>query len=162
MFDTLGPAATWEYVGKISPAIPTLRKLVDHMEGTVNSYRRYKKHTVTNTGDDITKLMVMFQESALHRHVDGRKIDVKEKFTDVWTKGFNIVSKGESLTRWSESRSQLQPVRDSDVIEDYDMTLSELEERMELEGGECIINLGVDMWEFASDDAPSPSMSNGS
>lgn len=156
----MGPTATWEYVGKISPAIPTLRKLVDHMEGTVNSYRRYKKHTVTSTEDDIAKLMVMFQESILHRHVDGRKVEAKEKFTDIWTKGFNIVSKGESLTRWFENRNQLQPVRDCDVTDDYDdPTLSELEEEYEFEDERGYgFNLGgYGMWESASDDAPSPS-----
>jgi len=158
VFDTMGPTTTWDYVGKISPAIPTLRKLVDHMEGTVNNYRRYKKHTVTNTEGDISKLMVMFQESALYCHVDGRKVGAKEKFVDVWTKGFNIVSKGESLTRWFENRSELQPVRDNVVTDDYDEpTLSELEE-MELEGeGDYTINFHSHMWEFASDNAPSSS-----
>ena len=156
----MGPTATWEYIGKISPAIPTLRKLVDHMEGTVNSYRCYKKHTVTSTKDDIAKLMIMFQESTLHRHVDGRKVEAKEKFTDIWTKGFNIVSKGESLTRWFERRSEFQPVRDSDVIEDYDdLTLSELEET-EFEDHGYIMSLGRNVWKFAGDDAPSPSTSS--
>ena len=154
----MGPTATWEYVGKISPAIPTLRKLVDHMEGTVNSYRRYKKHAVTSTEDDIAKLMAMFQESDLHRHVNGREVDDREKFTDIWVKGFNIVSKGESFARWFKARSELQPVKDSNVTNDYGPTLSELEEVMDLddEGG-YIINLDRHVWRFDSDDAPSPS-----
>ena len=157
----MGPTTTWEYVRKISPAIPTLRKLVDHMKGTVNSYRRYKKHTVTSTGDDITKLMIMFRESALHCHVDKREVEADEKFVDIWAKGFNIVSKGESLTRWFENRSQLQPVRDSDVTDDYDeMTFSELEEEMELtDEREYIINLDGHMWAFDNDGVPSPRMS---
>ena len=129
----MGPTATWEYVGKISPAIPTLRKLVDHMEGTVNGYPRYKKHTVTNTEDDIAKLMAMFQESEFHRHINGREIEVKEKFVDVWAKGFNVAMKGESLTRWFKNRSELQPVKDNNITNDYDdPTFSELEE-MELD-----------------------------
>ena len=130
----MGPTATWEYVGKISPAIPTLRKLVDHMEGVVNHYRRYKKHTITSTEDDIFKLMTMFQDSDLHHHVDGREVDVREKFTDIWAKGFNTVSKGESLTRWFKSRSELQPVKGDYISDDYnDPTFSELEEEMGLE-----------------------------
>lgn len=130
----MGPTATWKYVGKISPAIPTLRKLVDHMEGTMNSYRRYKKHTVTNTEDDITKLMMVFQESELHRHINGKKVDAKEKFADIWAKGFNIVLKGESLTRWFKGRSEFQPVKGSDIMSnDNDPIFSELEEEMELE-----------------------------
>jgi hypothetical protein len=55
-FDTMGRRGTWEYIGKISPAIPTLRKLVDHMEGTVNNYRRYKRHAVKSVEDDIARL----------------------------------------------------------------------------------------------------------
>jgi hypothetical protein len=129
----MGPTATWEYVGKISPAIPTLRKLVDYMEDTVNSYRRYKKHTVANAEDDIAKLMTMFQELNFHRHIDGRNVEVKEKFADIWLKGFDIVSKGESLTRWFKNRSELQPVRDIGVTDDGDRpTVSELDEEMEL------------------------------
>ena len=129
VFDTMGPTATWEYVGKISPAIPTLRKLVDHMEGSVNNYRRYKKHAVRSTEDDIARLMVLFQESALYRHVNGREVGVKEKFTNVWLKGFNIVSKGESLIRWFETRSEFQPVVDNGNTGDYgSLTSSELEE----------------------------------
>jgi hypothetical protein len=160
VFDTMGPTTTWEYVGKISPAIPTLQRLVDHMEGTVNNYRRYKKHTVKTTKDDVAKLMTLFQESMLHCHVDGREVEAKEKFTDVWAKGFNTVSKGETLTQWFESRSELQPVRDNSVTEDYDdPTLSELEEEMEDEEG-YIIDLHAHMWEFSGDDAPSPSMSS--
>jgi hypothetical protein len=161
-FDTMGPTATWEYVGKISPAIPTLRKLVDHMEGTVNNYRRYKKHTVKSTEDDIAKLMVMFRESMLHRHIDGREVEVKERFTDVWSKGFNTVSKGESLARWFENRSELQPVMDNDVTEDYDdPTFSELEEEMGSDDEDWYaLNLHTHLWEFSGDDAPSPSTSS--
>ena len=163
MFDRLGPTTTWEYVGKISPAIPTLRRLVDHMEGTVNSYRRYKKHTVKSAEDDVAKLMLIFHESAVHRHVDGRKVEAKEKFPDIWTKGFNIVSKGESLARWFENRSELQPVRGDGTTEDYDYpTLSELEEEMQWEDERGYpIDLGRHgMWWGASDDALSLSTSS--
>lgn len=152
----MGPSATWEYVGKISPAIPTLRKLVDHVEGTVNSYRRYKKHTVPSTEADITKLMVTFQESALYSHVNGREVGDKEKFVDVWAKGFNILARGESLTRWFENRSELRPVREDRVTrDDGDPTLSELEEMM-AEDEDYVINLDGHIWEFGSEDAPSP------
>jgi len=158
----MGPTTSWEYVGKISPAIPTLRRLVDRMEGTVNSYRRYKKHTVKSAEDDVAKLMLMFHESAVHHHVDGRKVEGKEKFTDIWTKGFNIVSKGESLARWFENRSELQPARDNSFMEDYGMTFSELEEEMEwTDEREYPIDLGGhDMWWRTSDDAPSSSASS--
>ena len=128
VFDRMGPTVTWEYVGKFSPAIPTLQKLVDHMEGTVNNYRRYKKHAVRSTEDDVAGLMVLFQESSLYRHIDGREVEAKEKFVDVWSKGFTIVSKGESLIRWFENRSELQPMVDSGVTGDYNVpTFSEEE-----------------------------------
>ena len=157
IFDTMGPTATWEYVGKISPAIPTLRSLVDHMEDTVNSYRRYKKHTVTSTEDDVAKLMGIFRESALYRHIDGRKVEAREKFADIWANGFKTVSKGESLTRWFESRSELQLMRDDSVMEDYnDPTLSELEMEFEDESG-YMINLHSHIWESTNNDAPSTS-----
>ena len=154
-FDTMGPTASWEYIGKISPAIPALRRLVDHMEGTVNNYRRYKKHTVRSTEDDIASLMVVFQESALYRRVDGRQVCAKERFVDIWARGFNTVSKGESLTRWFKNRSELQLTRYNDVGDYNEPTRSELEE-MELEDdyGSTINLHSRHMWEF-NDDAPS-------
>ena len=156
VFDTLGPSATWEYVGKISPAIPMLRKLVDHMEGTLNNYRRYKKHTVPSTEADITKLMATFQESTLYDHVNGRTVKDREKFVDIWARGFDIVLKGESLARWFENRSELRPARQDRVAkDDGDMTLSELEEIM-AEEEDYVINLDRYIWEPGSEDAPSP------
>ena len=155
VFDTLGPSATWEYVGKISPAIPTLRKLVDHMEGTVNKYRRYKKHTVPSTEGDVMKLMVTFQESMLYDHVNGRTVKDREKFVDIWAKGYDIVSKGESLARWFDNRSELRPVRQDRVAkDDGDMTLSELEEEI-AEEEDYVINLDRHIWDPGCEDTPS-------
>lgn len=155
----MGPTATWDYIGKISPAIPTLRRLVDHVEGTVNVYRRYKKHTIKSAEDDITGLMVMFQESGLYDRVPGRKVEAREKFVDTLARGFNIVSKGESLTRWFKNRSELQPVRDDGVSEYYDdPTPSELEE-MDSGDDYSYINLHHRVWLPAGDDAPNESMS---
>jgi len=95
----------------------------------------------------------MFRESGLYHHSRGRKVEIKEKFTDTWAKGFNIVSKGESLTRWFESRSELRPVSADGVTED-DLTFSDLAE-MNLDGeGEYIIDLHSHMWESVDDDAP--------
>ena len=158
----MGPTATWEYVGKISPAIPTLRKLVDHMEDTVNTYRRYKKHTTRSTEDDITRLMAMFQESKLYHRVNEREVGDREKFADIWGKGFDIVLKGESVKRWFENRSQSSSVAydgiagddvagDDDVVGDDNVGMEE----MELENGYGYgINLHHDMWESIND-APS-------
>ena len=157
VFDTMGPTTTWDYVGKISPAIPKLRRLVDHMEGTVNSYRRYKKHTVTSAEDDVAKLMAMFHESAIHCHVDGRKVKPNEKFPDVWTNGFNIVAKGDSLARWFRNRSELQSVTDDGTTENYDPTPSELDEMEWTDERGYRIDVSRYMWEFTSDDAPSSS-----
>jgi hypothetical protein len=126
MFDAMGPTATWEYVGKISPAIPTLRKLVDHMENTINHYRRYKKHTVRGTEDDVAKLMALFQGSTIYTRTGGRKVELKERFVDIWARGFGVVSKGESLTRWFKNRKELLLVRENGVAEDYeDLMLSD-------------------------------------
>ena len=159
----MGPTATWpgDYVGKISPAIPTLRKLVDHMESTVNTYRRYKKHTVRNADDDIAGLMVLFQESAIYDRVDGRVVEKMEKFADILARGFNIVSSGESLSRWFKNRSELRPAGDSDVTGDYDDPIfSELEDMDSGDDYGHVINLHRHVWEFPDDDALSGNASD--
>ena len=126
----------------------------------MNNYRRYKKHTVRSIEDETTSLMVMFQESALYRHVGGRQVCAKERFADIWARGFNTVSKGESLTRWFKNRSELQLTK-YNGMDDYDeLTWSELEE-MELEDnyGSMINWHSRHIWEF-SDDAPSRNTSS--
>jgi len=106
-----------------------------------------------STEDNIAKLMVMFQELGLYHHSRGRKVEIKEKFMDTWAKEFNIVSKGELLTQWFESWSELRPVGTDGVTED-DLTFSDLAE-MDLDGeGEYIIDLHSHMWESVGDDAP--------
>ena len=108
----------------------------------MNNYRRYKKHAVRNTEDDVARLVVLFQESALYRHIDGREVNTKEKFADVWSKGFNIVSKGESLARWFEHRNELQPVAEKSVTEGYSNPTFSKPEEMDWEDDcEYIINL---------------------
>ena len=96
--------------------------------------------------------MVIFQEPALYHHIDGREVEAKEKFIDVWAKGFSIVLKGNSLSWWFKNQSELQPANNGDGTGDYDdPTFSELEE-MELDDDfGYIIDMHSHMWESASD-----------
>ncbi|TFY51054.1 hypothetical protein EVJ58_g10762 [Rhodofomes roseus] len=71
-FESLGPHATWELLGRMSAAIPCLRQLKDHIEAQFNHYFRGKSHTTPAAEDDITKLSQAFHDSKVHLHVPGR------------------------------------------------------------------------------------------
>ena len=53
-------------IGHISPAIPALRKIKDHVEAEFNHYRRGKSHTSPEAEEDIRKLQEALHHSKVH------------------------------------------------------------------------------------------------
>ncbi|EKM48682.1 uncharacterized protein PHACADRAFT_189093 [Phanerochaete carnosa HHB-10118-sp] len=84
LFLAFGPHATWEYIKKISAAIPTLRKIKDHVEATVNHYRRGKSHSSPEREEDVAKLQEMYAKQRTHAYTANRHLtnssDVAEDY----------------------------------------------------------------------------------
>ncbi|KAG1744516.1 uncharacterized protein EDB91DRAFT_1236493 [Suillus paluster] len=88
-YHLFGPGATWTYLHKISPAIPTLRALQRHMESKFKTITRGAYHGIPDKEADVTKLTDQYIKSNLHVHEPGRQIKAtaKNKAEDFVTTG---------------------------------------------------------------------------
>lgn len=105
-FASLGPGVTWEFIGKISSAIPSLRKLKDHFENEWNTYSRYQKHTHPDYQADIERLERAYLVAKLHCKVEGRKLGENHKDTDYVQTGAVAINTGKPISRWQARRKR--------------------------------------------------------
>lgn len=105
-FASFGPGVTWKFIGKISAAIPTLRKLKDHFEDEWNVYSRYERHTHPDYEDDIERLAQRYAEAKLHCGVQGRKVNDNAKSADYIQDGAKAIATGKPISRWQTRRKQ--------------------------------------------------------
>ncbi|KAH9842001.1 uncharacterized protein C8Q71DRAFT_700921 [Rhodofomes roseus] len=105
-FELLGPHASWELLGRTSAAIPTLRKIKDHVELQFNHYCRGKSHTSPDAEEDISKLVQAFHDSKVHKYTAGRK--AKNKCVDVMVKGSESARITKSMDSYYEKRKREQ------------------------------------------------------
>lgn len=105
-YHSMGPGATMEYLKKISPAIPTLRKVQRHMERQFNTAARGSRHGIPDKEPDVAKLTVEYTTSELHAHVPGRKIKVAgDRSKDVITDGAIELEKSKTINEWFRKRT---------------------------------------------------------
>ena len=105
-FASIGPGVTWDYISRISAAIPTLRKLKDHCQYEWNNYTRYKKHTAPDYEEDLKALCASYDASGIHRKTEGRKLHSKDTFADAHGKGEIAMIQGKVIARWHERRER--------------------------------------------------------
>jgi predicted SnoaL-like aldol condensation-catalyzing enzyme len=93
---------------KWSPAVPALRAVRDHVEATVNPYRRYKHHSAPDTEDDINKLVAYFVDTDIFQCKPKRKGQISEagRFPNAVQLGLQKLQKddGAYLEAWWEGR----------------------------------------------------------
>jgi hypothetical protein len=99
-FALFGPGVTWQYIAKISVAIPSFRKLKDRFEHEWNSYSRYQKHTHPDYQDDIRRLATTYAAAKLSCKVAGQKLSDKHKCVDYVRDGSNAVNAGKPIINW--------------------------------------------------------------
>ncbi|KAH9915000.1 uncharacterized protein B0H18DRAFT_886378 [Fomitopsis serialis] len=104
IFELMGPYATWELLGRMSAAIPCLRKLKDHIESEFNHYHRGKSHTSPDAEEDIAKLHQALRDSKVHQYIAGRRVTKKNKYPDVMREGSNPVKMKKALDSFYEKR----------------------------------------------------------
>ena len=73
-YRSMGPGATMDYLKKISPAIPTLRRVQRHMESEFGTNKRGAYHSAPEKEKDIALLSGQYVQSALHKYNAGRKL----------------------------------------------------------------------------------------
>lgn len=104
-FAAIGPGNSWEYIGRISPAIPTLRDVQDHVQYTINPYPRYKKHTSPDAEKDIKTLCVYYTTHRVHRAGQVRKASVADTPRDLVRRGAEESLLTKAIKRWVDKRS---------------------------------------------------------
>ncbi|KAF9787416.1 hypothetical protein BJ322DRAFT_1107483 [Thelephora terrestris] len=103
-FDSAGPGVTWEYIKRISAAIPTLRKVKDHFQYHWNNYLRYGKHSSPTYENDITLLRASYNISEIHVKQKGEEALASGKVIQKWHKRRERNVSEKQL--WSESESE--------------------------------------------------------
>ncbi|TDL27181.1 hypothetical protein BD410DRAFT_714083 [Rickenella mellea] len=105
-FASLGPYATWEYINKISPAIPTFRAVKDHIEDELGACARGKSHTLPAKENDVSKLAKIYSTQDLHRPTPKRKIKNRlDKSQDFVQRGIEQLQTTSVMDRWWENRT---------------------------------------------------------
>jgi hypothetical protein len=103
----MGPGATMEYLGKVSPAIPTLRKVQRHMEHQFLTLARGAHHGIPEKEQDVSTLAAQYTKSELHINKPGRQIKGgnDDKASDYITVGANNLERLGTIENWFTRRS---------------------------------------------------------
>ncbi|KAG1724660.1 hypothetical protein EDB19DRAFT_1644419 [Suillus lakei] len=106
-YHSFGPGATWTYLHKISPAIPTLRALQRHMESEFKTITRGTYHGIPDKEADITKLTDQYIKSNLHVYEPGRQIKAtaRNKAEDFVTMGAIDIEHLGTFDNWWRNRA---------------------------------------------------------
>ncbi|KAJ7591505.1 hypothetical protein C8J56DRAFT_1003957 [Mycena floridula] len=83
-----GPHLNWEYLKKLHPAIPVIRK----------------KHTTPKREPDVAKLEQSYRESTFHVYQPGREVPVKSRVKDYLNQGGIEIQTGPTILNWAEGR----------------------------------------------------------
>ncbi|KAJ3757148.1 hypothetical protein EV360DRAFT_46664 [Lentinula raphanica] len=103
-YRSFGPGATIEYVGRISPGIPTFERVNRHVENEFGTVSRGAKHGVPNKEEDVKLLLEHYVADELHVYKQGRTGGFAE---DITSKGaLDVHNKArEWFEKWKLERS---------------------------------------------------------
>lgn len=106
---SFGPEATFEYIRKVSPAIPTLRAVKDSVASQFGTLKgRGKKHSKPSKDGDIEVLRETYNTLNLYTIQSGRKFHSgDDRASDFITLGASdlLSASGGALERWWFNRS---------------------------------------------------------
>lgn len=105
IYSASGPNASWDYLKRITPLIPTLRAVADHIEDMYGTTTSGKHHHQVDHQKDIEVLLPLIRDDDLHSiHKDGRT-SRDGSSVDVISTGVLSFVKGNTLQRWHETRN---------------------------------------------------------
>ncbi|KAH7917005.1 hypothetical protein BV22DRAFT_1027111 [Leucogyrophana mollusca] len=104
-YHSLGPGATWGYLHKVSPCIPTLRALQRHMEDEFKTVTRGSRHGTPAKDADVSKLTEQYVKSGIHEYQAGRHLKAKNQAEDYLTMGVIDLERQGTIDSWWDSRS---------------------------------------------------------
>ena len=112
-YRSLGPGGTMEYITKISPAIPTLRKVQRHKEKQFNTNTRGADHGTPDKEKDVTLLSTQYMKSQLYLEIPGRQIkNLGDRAVDVSTAGAVNLERLNTIGDWFDRRSPKRSIEE--------------------------------------------------
>lgn len=103
-FSVVGPYADWDYIGQTSASIPCQRKVKDHVEDSINHFRRYKAHTSPEKEEDVARLQASYKASEIHVYKAGRRLEAKDKVLDAIRIGSDFNKLPRTFEKWVAGR----------------------------------------------------------
>ncbi|KAJ7863951.1 hypothetical protein B0H14DRAFT_2574605 [Mycena olivaceomarginata] len=122
-YRSMGPAATMEYMGKVSPTIPALRKVQRHMEQQFHTNKHGARHGVPDKEKDVAKLITHYVTSKLHTFEGSQKLK-KAGSEDYITVGADNLERLKTIEKWFERCSHARQTG-KDWSDDQDSILLE-------------------------------------
>lgn len=104
----LGPFATWEYIKKISGAIPVMRSVKDHVEAEFNHFCRGKSHTDPGKEADIDLLQKSYRSTKAHLYCAGRTLPDVAKAKDYIHDGSQTTKLQATIDRWNDKQLKVR------------------------------------------------------
>jgi hypothetical protein len=112
-YRSLGPGATMDYMRKISPAIPTLRRVQRHMENQLNTNTRGACHHVPDKERDVALLTAQYTKSQLYCEIPCRKVkSSSDKAVDYITVGAINLERLNTIDDWFDHQSPERSVEE--------------------------------------------------
>lgn len=124
----VGAADSWAFLRKITPAIPSLAKLADHVE-TLLQNTRGSKHVVSDAESDIRKLCNAYLEAEIFQIQPGREAKVDD-IKDITSAGIERILSTDLIAKWAAKRTRPRTAQEvwglNDAEEDGDHPTSSL------------------------------------
>ncbi|KAJ7722007.1 hypothetical protein B0H16DRAFT_1790019 [Mycena metata] len=124
-YRSMGPGATMEYMGKVSPAIPALRKVQRHMENQFKTTARGARHGVPDKEKDVAKLTAHYVTSKLHTYTAGRELKTLHA-SDFVSEGANALERLDTIKNWFNRRTHARATGEDWTEEINDLLLEPL------------------------------------
>lgn len=58
---------SWGYIKEVSPSIPAMRAVIDHVQYNINRFARYRRHSSPSAKGDIDRLAKSYRENKVHK-----------------------------------------------------------------------------------------------
>lgn len=109
-YRSFGPGARFDYIKKISPAIPTLRGVKEAIRNQFQTLlARGKRHGKPAKDDDVALLVKMYQMLDAHSAHQGGRIlrNADDRLKDVSTLGVQEIFNSDTAQRWWQERRKV-------------------------------------------------------
>lgn len=106
-YRSMGPGTLFEYIRKMSPAIPTLRAVKERVRSQFASLlARGKHHGKPSKDADVAALIGMYRTSKMHTEERGRTVKNTDldRAKDYVTMGAGEIFSGQVIERWWTER----------------------------------------------------------